>query len=197
MRPKAILLLVVLGIIVLVTAMFKLQERRTLSSGPTPQPLVQEIFTVNPDQSMKISSVAFEQNGSIPSKYTCDGSGINPPLSFSDVPPEAKSLALFVDDPDTPSGAVFDHWVVWNIPPSTESIGEGEAPVGMIGPNTSGTLRYYNPCPPDGEHRYFFKLYALDIMLDLPAGSSKTDVEQAMQGHVLAQAELIGRYNRR
>lgn len=150
--------------------------------------------------SIHITSSAFTHNGSIPSVYTCDGNGISPSLSFSNIPAETKSLVLIVDDPDVPtsirSDGMFDHWVVWNIPPSTTGIGEGKTPDGMIGRNTSGTVTYYNPCPPDREHRYFFKLYALDTMLDLPIGSSKVDVERAMQGHILDQAELIGRYQR-
>ncbi|MBI4250114.1 YbhB/YbcL family Raf kinase inhibitor-like protein [Candidatus Uhrbacteria bacterium] len=149
---------------------------------------------------MKITSTAFENNGSIPAVYTCDGSGINPPLVFSEILPEAKGLALLMDDPDVPksirSDGMWDHWVVWNMPPSTQGIGEGEMPPGIVGRNTGGGQDYYNPCPPDGEHRYFFKLYALDIMLDLPAISSKADVEKAMQGHILAATELIGLYRR-
>lgn len=149
---------------------------------------------------MKILSTAFEHNGSLPALYTCDGQDISPPLSFSGVPVEAKSLALLMDDPDVPKSirpdGMWDHWVVWNISPTTQSIKEGEEPQGVVGKNTSGQQNYGGPCPPDREHRYFFKLYALDTMLDLSAGSSKTEVEHAMKGHIIAMAELIGTYNR-
>ncbi|MBI4272891.1 YbhB/YbcL family Raf kinase inhibitor-like protein [Candidatus Uhrbacteria bacterium] len=149
---------------------------------------------------MKISSTAFAHNASIPAKYTCDGSDINPPLQFSDIPPEAKSLVLLMDDPDVPKSVrtdgMWDHWIVWNIPPTTTLIAEGKAPAGTIGKSSFGEQSYGGPCPPDREHRYFFKLYALDTMLDLPAGSSKTEVEKVMEGHILVQAILMGRYNR-
>lgn len=149
---------------------------------------------------MKISSSAFLHNGSIPAKYTCDGSHINPPLDFSGVPVGAKSLVLLMDDPDVPKSirldGMWDHWVVWNIPSTTLSLKEGEMPQGIVGKNSGGETAYYPPCPPDREHRYFFKLYALDTILDLPAGSSKADVQEAIQGHIIAQAELIGLYNR-
>lgn len=149
---------------------------------------------------MKITSLAFADNGSIPVNYTCDGENINPPLHFHAVPVAAQSLVLLMDDPDVPrrlrADGVWDHWVVFNIPPDMTEIVEGEAPLGIHGTSTSGHTTYHGPCPPDREHRYFFKLFALDIMLDLPPGAAKREVEQAMTGHVLAQAELVGRYER-
>lgn len=145
---------------------------------------------------MKITSPAFAHNESIPSQYTCDGEDINPPLQCSDVPLEAKSLALIVDDPDAPSG-IWDHWIIFNVPPDTMTIPEGEEPLGVHGIGTSKNTNYHGPCPPDKEHRYFFKLYALDAMLELPSGANKQEVEQAMKKHILAQAELIGRYERK
>jgi len=145
---------------------------------------------------MKISSSAFQNDSSIPLVYTCDGSNINPPLTFSDVPTEAKSLALIMDDPDAPVG-VWDHWIVWNIPPDTKEIKEGSEPSGLQGMTSFKKLGYGGPCPPDREHRYFFKLYALDAMLDLPEGSAKREVEAAMQGRIIAEAELIGKYDRK
>lgn len=158
------------------------------------------IVIPNANISMKVSSSAFAHNGSIPATYTCDGSNTNPPLAFFDIPKDAKSLVLLMDDPDVPKSirpdGMWDHWVVWNIPPTTSSIKESETPQGTVGKNSGGESAYYPPCPPNGEHRYFFKLYALDTLLDLPASSRKTDVEKAMKGHILAQAELIGRYNR-
>ena len=144
---------------------------------------------------MKITSFAFEHEGKIPSKYTCDGENISPPLQFVDLPKEAKSLALVMDDPDAPMGT-FDHWVVWNIPPSTTSIEEGEEPEGVQGTTGFGRKGYGGPCPPRGEHRYFFKLYALDTKIDLPEGSSKKDLEKTIKGHVIEQAVLMGKFSR-
>lgn len=152
---------------------------------------------------MELLSVAFKNGGNIPAKYTCDGEGISPPLQISNVPTNAVSLVLLMDDPDIPETTkknlnieVWDHWTVFNILPDTKQIAEGENPAGRPGKNTGGGHAYGCPCPPDREHRYFFKLYALDIMLDLPVGSAKGEVERAMNGHVLATAELIGRYTR-
>jgi Raf kinase inhibitor-like YbhB/YbcL family protein len=145
---------------------------------------------------MKISSTAFADQETIPKKYTCDGDDVIPPLRFDGVPREAVSLALIVDDPDAPVGT-WDHWVVWNIPATTGGVNEGETPQGIVGKNSWGKKAWGGPCPPDREHRYFFKLYALDTRLDSPAGARKGDVEKAMKGHVLAEATLMGRYDRR
>ena len=145
---------------------------------------------------MKISSSAFQNNSYIPSLYTCDGSDINPPLAFNDVPAETKSLVLIMDDPDAPMG-VWDHWIVFNIPPVVKEIKEGNESMGVKGMTSFKKINYGGPCPPDREHRYFFKLYALDAILDLSEGSTKKEVEAAMQGHILAEAELIGKYNRK
>jgi len=145
---------------------------------------------------MKITSTTFLQGEPIPTTYTCDGENINPPLHFSDVPNEAVTLALIVDDPDAP-GNTWVHWVVWNIAPDTRAIGEGEAPGRCTEGTTSfGRLGYGGPCPHSGTHRYFFKLYALDTELALPAGHTKEDIEAAMAGHVIEQAELMGTYAR-
>ncbi len=141
-----------------------------------------------------IKSPAFENSKQIPAKYTCDGEEINPPLTIEGTPKEAKSLVLLMDDPDAPSGT-FDHWAVWNIPPSTSKIGENTKP-GTEGTNTAREQGYHSPCPPSGTHRYFFKVYALDQQLQLSPNSRKRDVEKAMQGHVLAKGELIGLYRR-
>ena len=150
---------------------------------------------------MKIVSTAFEPNQLIPAKYTCDGENINPLLQWSDAPEGTESLVLIMDDPDVPksirSDGIWDHWLVWNIPPETTEIGKGEEPMGTVGKNTSGNFGYQGPCPPDREHPYFFKLYALDQTLDLPRETTtKKDLEAAMNGHILAQAELMGRYER-
>lgn len=149
-----------------------------------------------PQNIMKITSPAFDHNESLPPDYTCDGKGMNPPMTIRDVPAAAQSLVLFLDDPDA-VGGTFDHWVLWNIDPAITAISEGETPQGAVGKNSAGGNAYFPPCPPTGEHRYFFKLYALDTMLSLPAGSSKATVERTIEGHVLDSAELIGLYNRK
>ncbi len=148
---------------------------------------------------MQISSPVFREGERIPVKYTCDGEECSPPLEFRGVPPEAKSLVLIMDDPDVPKtrrpDGLFVHWIVFNIPPQTKSIPEDSQPEGVQG---AGTLRfgYQGPCPPDREHRYFFKLYALNTLLKLKEGCSKAEVEAAMQGHILATSQLMGRYER-
>ena len=149
---------------------------------------------------LQLTSESFENEGMIPSVYTCDGQNINPQLSISGVPAEAKSLVLIMDDPDVPTHireeGMWDHWIVFNIPPDTAEIAEGRTPPGVEGLGTHGDSGYFGPCPPDGEHRYFFKLYALDTMLDLPEKSDKLTVQKTMTGHVIDQSHLMGRYNR-
>ena len=145
--------------------------------------------------SMKLISPAFANNGRIPPEYTCDGSGTSPELNIADVPKNAKSLVLINDDPDAPVG-VWDHWIVFNIPATTAKISKGEEPNGAGGRNSWGRTGYGGPCPPSGVHRYFFKLYALDALLNLKEGADKKQIEAAMQGHILAQAELMGTYKR-
>lgn len=144
---------------------------------------------------MKIESPAFQHNENLPSIYTCDGGGTTPPLIFGDVPEGAKSLVLFFDDPDAVTGT-FDHWVVWNIPVTTIEIKEGETPQGVVGKNSSGQNNYFPPCPPSGQHRYTFTVYALDTLLDVPSLSSKEMVKKAMDGHILDSSTLIGLYCR-
>ncbi len=147
---------------------------------------------------MKIISSAFENGGIIPVKYTCNGEDVNPPLEFVDVPEEAVSLVLIMDDPDVPvqvrEDRMWDHWIKFNIPPTTQRVAENSEPAGVAGIGTGGMLTYQGPCPPDTEHRYFFKLYALDTELDLSEGATKKEVEQAMTNHIIAQAQLIGLY---
>ena len=153
---------------------------------------------------MQITSTAFEPGALIPSEYTCDGnSKINPPLSISGVPEGTKSLALIVDDPDVPKqlrpDGLFTHWILFNIPVETSEVSEG-ASVGTGGVNSGGSNSYVGPCPPPqyepSEHRYIFKLYALDTKLELQSGARKDEVLEAMQGHIVAEAELVGRYKR-
>jgi len=147
------------------------------------------------NQTMKITSPAFENNQKIPSVNSCDGKGVNPPLVFEDVPENAKSLALIVEDPDAPGGT-FIHWVVFNIDPKVRKIDEGSVPSGAVEGVTSSGIGFVPPCPPSGTHRYIFKLFALDNTLNLQKGASKEEVEQAMQGHTIEQTELIGLYGR-
>ncbi len=154
--------------------------------------------------SLSLTSPAFEQGGSIPARYTCDGTRtLSPALVWGGVPEGAVSLVLIADDPDVPKAikpdGVFDHWTLFNIPPTTAGISEGGS-VGTAGVNGAGNSAYTGPCPPPqyepSEHRYFFRLYALDTSLDLPEGATKAQVLAAMEGRVIAQAELMGRYKR-
>ena len=155
-----------------------------------------------------LTSPAFENDGMIPAKYTCDGNReLSPPLIISDVPEVAKSLVLIMDDPDIPEIvkqkiglSAYDHWTLFNIPPETREIPEGGT-VGTPGATTGGELRYTGPCPPPeyepSEHRYIFKLYALIAPLDLPAGSKKEQVLDALAPLLIEETELIGRYSRK
>lgn len=142
-------------------------------------------------KSLNISSPAFEHGGNIPSKYTCEGEDINPELTIDGYPTNTISLVLIVDDPDAP-GRTFDHWIVWNIEPQGK-IKENSTP-GETGVNSLGENAYTGPCPPSGVHRYFFKVYALDTMLDLKSSSDKKALENALEGHALAYGELVGKY---
>lgn len=150
---------------------------------------------------LNVSSSVFENEGSIPTKYTCDGQDISPPLGWTGVPDEAESLVLIVDDPDAPGGT-FVHWVIYNIPPHVESLPEAVPSVQTLengarqGGNDFGSLGYGGPCPPGGTHRYYFKLYALDAELDLPPGASKSELMNAMEDHVIAEGQLMGTYAR-
>ena len=141
-----------------------------------------------------ISSTAFQNNGMIPSKYTCEGANINPPLKISGIPANAKSVAIIVDDPDAPKGT-FDHWVTWNIKPA-ETIAENSA-AGTAGKNGMGKDGYTGPCPPSGTHHYHFKVYALDQVLDLREGADKKALEDVMKDHIVAYGELIGLYEKK
>lgn len=156
--------------------------------------------TVSTTTMMKLTSSAFGENQSIPSHYTCDGASISPELAISDVPLLAKSLVILMDDPDVPTNIKpdgnFDHWVMYDIAVDTKVILEGQF-AGTLGANGTGKLGYIGPCPPDREHRYFFKLYALDIKLNLSEGKTKAEVQKAIEGHVIESTELIGLYNRK
>ncbi len=146
---------------------------------------------------LKVSSPAFEHNSFIPEKYTCDGKDVNPSLLIENIPSKTRSLALIVDDPDAPGGT-WVHWVLWNIPPETKEIRENSVPKNsQQGLNDFRKHNYGGPCPPPGTHRYFFKLYALDTTINLSPNSTKADLEKAVQGHVIEQAQIIGLYKRR
>jgi len=142
-----------------------------------------------------LTSSAFVEGKLIPPRYTCDGLDISPPLAWDNAPRGTQSFALIMDDPDAPAGT-WVHWVLFNLPAQTQQLAKA-APRGTQGRNSWGRLGYGGPCPPSGTHRYFFRLYALDALLQQPAGSNKEQVLRAMQGHLLAQAELMGVYTRR
>jgi Raf kinase inhibitor-like YbhB/YbcL family protein len=142
---------------------------------------------------LEISSSEFRHQEHIPNRYTCEGDGINPPLAIQNIPEKAKSIVLIMEDPDAP-GKIFDHWLVWNIPPK-ETIEEDSIP-GKVGKNSRGKTGYTAPCPPSGTHRYFFKMYALDALLHLEDGADKKTITEALGDHVLAYGELIGLYKK-
>ncbi len=144
---------------------------------------------------MKLLSSAFQNNQSVPSKYTCQGENTNPELQISEAPEAAKTLALIMHDPDAPMPGGFTHWVVYNIPPNTNEILENTEPTGTAGMNGADKTGYAGPCPPSGQHRYFFKLYALDNKLDIQS-ADKSALEKAMAGHIIDQAELVGLYQK-
>jgi Raf kinase inhibitor-like YbhB/YbcL family protein len=150
---------------------------------------------------MKLTSSAFAEGAMIPVKYTCNGQDISPPLAWADVPAGTRALALICDDPDAPAGT-WVHWVAFNLLPDMAGLPEGvpaeKTPKvgGVQGTNSWRRIGYGGPCPPSGTHRYFFKLYALDNMLSLSSNATAKDVQAAMKGHVLAEAQLMGRYKR-
>lgn len=153
---------------------------------------------------MTLSSPAFVNNGLIPSRFSCDGENISPELLIEGVPDTAKSLVLLMDDPDIPELVkekigirVFEHWNLFNLPATTRVIAEHAAPEGaVVGKNSAGASGYRGPCPPDGEHRYFFKLYALDSVIELGKEATASEIQEAMHGHILESTELLGRYTR-
>ena len=150
---------------------------------------------------INVTSPAFKEGQAIPKQYTCDGINISPPLEWSGVPKTAKTIAIICDDPDAPVGT-WVHWVLYNLPadkiglientPATETLSGG----GVQGTNDFKKIGYGGPCPPSGTHRYFFKLYALDAELSLKFGATKADLEKAMEGHIVSQAQLMGTYSR-
>lgn len=170
---------------------------------PTEEPAIEEVPTevVVDVEPLELSSSAFAHEAPIPVKYSCDGENISPPLAWSDPPEGTMSFALINDDPDAPVGT-WIHWVLYNIPGNTRALGEAIpaqaelADRSLHGENSWGRFDYGGPCPPSGTHRYFFKLYALDTILDLGAGADKEILLATMEGHILAEAELMGTYER-
>ncbi|MDX1664198.1 MAG: YbhB/YbcL family Raf kinase inhibitor-like protein [Candidatus Promineifilaceae bacterium] len=156
-----------------------------------------EVVAVN---LLTLRSPAFTEGDFIPPQYTCDGADIAPPLTWHDLPSDVESYALIVDDPDAPGGT-WTHWIVYNIPPEVEEFpedlsSEHEPALGVEGVNSWGESGYRGPCPPEGEHRYFFKLFALNTVLDLEAGADRDAVLEAINGHILAEGQLMGVYER-
>ncbi len=170
---------------------------RTDAPVPSPSSLASEVT-----MAFTLSSPAFVAGTQIPVRYTCDGNDESPPLSWRDAPAGVQSFALIMDDPDAPMGT-WVHWVIFNIPASSIGLPAGVPPQPRLkdgsiqGVNSWRRIGYGGPCPPRGQHRYFFKLYALDTRLSLGSSATKTDLLQAMQGHILAQTELMGVYRRR
>jgi Raf kinase inhibitor-like YbhB/YbcL family protein len=142
----------------------------------------------------KLSSPAFEDSGLIPQKFTCQGDNVSPELNWSEAPANTQSYALIMDDPDAPGGT-FTHWVLFDLPADQKQLAEGIGPIGVSGNNGLSQIGYMGPCPPSGIHRYYFRLYALDVpSLNLKAGASRGDVEAAMKGYVIGVADIMGRY---
>jgi Raf kinase inhibitor-like YbhB/YbcL family protein len=179
-------LVIAVGIVAILCAVcvFVYKRNREERSGP----------------SLNLSSASFQADGDIPSKFTCDAQDVSPALAWADPPAETRSFALIADDPDAPTKTVV-HWVLYDLAPGTRSLPEGIAKEASFPDgsrqvrNDHGTIGYRGPCPPHGPtHHYFFKLYALDLMIDLKPDAGKADLERAMDGHILAQSQLIGRF---
>jgi len=182
----------------------KTEEPTVAPPAEEPTPPAEEPEVEAPEEEemvLTVSSQAFQEGDTIPTKYTCQGQDVSPPLAWTEPPAGTQSFALIVDDPDAPGG-VFTHWVLWNIPPDTKELPEdmpaqAQLPSGVLqGKNDFGKIGYDGPCPPAGRHRYQFTLYALDQALDLKQGAYKKQVVDAMQGHILAQSRLTGNYQR-
>lgn len=150
-------------------------------------------MTTVANQILKIESPAFNNNGSIPVKFTCHGENINPEIEISDIPVAAKSLVLIVDDPDAPGGS-YTHWIMWNIPVKNK-IAENSAP-GMQGLNDKNENKYTGPCPPSGTHHYHFRVYALDTKLNLPAKTDRRKLLEVINEHIIASGEIVGLFKR-
>jgi Raf kinase inhibitor-like YbhB/YbcL family protein len=146
---------------------------------------------------MKITSPSWQEGGTIPEKFSKNAQNVSPELRIEGAPPEAKSLALIVDDPDAPIG-LFTHWIAWNIDPKTTQLAEGSALGAAVqGKNDFGDIGYGGPQPPSGTHRYYFKIFALNSSLDLKSGAKRKELDAAMKGHVIAQGQLMGKYSKK
>lgn len=190
MNKFSVIILFVIGLVA-VGAILVSNKSKTTSYSQSPVTVTQKNLLP-----MIISSPAFAQGQAIPKKYSCDDLGVNPPLEFKDVPPETNTLAFILDDPDAPNGA-WTHWLLWNIDPKTSNLAENSAPDGAVqGQASSGQNVYGGPCPPAGTHHYHFKLFALDAKLSIPSFSDVAALKQAMNGHIISQAELIGTYSK-
>lgn len=177
------------GIVIVFTVLTVLEWRR-ISAERQHTPESTEPTTLS------LASPAFPPDGMIPDTYTCDGTGINPPLTISGVPDGTETLALVMEDPDAPLGT-FDHWLFWNVPPTVTSIPENSVPDrAELGLNSRGTTEYIGPCPPSGTHRYVFKLFALGPGFGIPVSKTKTELLASMKGYILGETMLIGRYGR-
>lgn len=169
---------------------------------PQPSPEAPAAPPASPLPPLELTSSAFAYGEAIPQRYGCEGEDISPPLQWSDPPPATESFALVSEDPDAPGGS-WIHWVLYNLPPESRALPEAVPPdaelpggSGQQGVNSWDTLGYGGPCPPSGTHRYFFRLYALDVALDLPPGATWENLQQAMEGHILEQSEWMGTYSR-
>ena len=168
-------------------------------------PLLQQSFTLSSASSslslattsMQLTSSAFVHNGTIPRSYTCQGLNVSPPLLFGAVPSSTKSIAFIMDDPDAPQGT-WTHWLWWNAQPSLQTLPQNTLPLEAVqGTTSAGSVGYHGPCPPAGTHRYVFHAYALDTLLTLSSSTTAPLLRSAMQGHILAQGQLIGLYSQR
>ncbi len=191
---KILIIISGLGLIILIISVYFLFFQR--SANQNKEANIDFKFMAN----FILKSPAFNNNEPIPSKYTCDAQNINPPLQIENIPLGTKSLVLIMDDPDATGGVTWDHWLIWNLNPDLRTIEENQVPAGAIQGTTSfGEIKYGGPCPPKGSnpHHYMFRLYALDSILNLPAGASKTEIEEAIKNHKLGETVLIGLYGRK
>ena len=195
--------LCLLALVLLALSSCKKEHSNAPQNTAQPQPAASPASSAvpAPKREMKMTSAAFADGALMPPKYTCDGENVSPPLKWEGVPDKARTLALFVTDPDAP-GKRWTHWVWFNLPASVKELPENVAPEKQTplgarqGTNDFKQIGYGGPCPPDGAHRYIFKLYALDAELALDAGATKDELLNAMQGHILAQGEMMGKYEK-
>lgn len=197
---------IIVGVVIIGVGYFVLSKKQEVLLtkpilAPTNIPVVAEKETLKTHMPLTITSPSFQMNGTIPSLFTCDGKNISPELNFSNIPEGTQSLALTMEDPDVPktvrADGMWNHWIIWNIPPQATRLEEGKVPLlpSVVGTNTSGKRAYVGPCPPDREHRYIFTLYALNTTLSLSESSTKENLLKALTPHIIEKATLVGRYN--